>query len=357
MTRVGVDCTHVAPEGKGHALSQRKAAEGLAELGYDVVAFVRPEGAALVGLETYLVRSPKTIAWELAELPLAKRRLGLDAVLTFSERLPLAGGPYVVWFFELPTYRIDVNREHGASRYQRASDALTGVVWKRGLRRAAALVAGSQATERELLEHVPEVRGRTRVVYPALREGFSPGPGPDEAPYVFHLSSADPRDNTETVLAAFAAARRDGERLVVGGGLGDRRGVLERERGVLELGGAVTFTGRLRDDELLARYRGAAAYVDASLYEGFGYQVLEALACGAPVVASSATSIPEVVGDAGVLCDPRSAPEIAAALRRVLDDAALAADLRAKGLAQAASFSWERTAQGLAAAIEEAVAG
>lgn len=343
--RIGVDATHVAPEGKGHALSQRKAAEGLAELGYDVVALTRPEGAGLVELETYVLRSPKTILWELAELPVAARRLRLDVVLSFSERLPLWGGPYVVWLFELPTHRIAENLRSRASRYQRSADAVTAALWKRGLRRAARIACGSRATADELLEVVPELRDRVSVVYPALREGFGPGPGRDGR-YVFHLSSADPRDNTPAVLEAAADV---GVPLVVGGGLGARRQALEAAAR-----GEVTFTGRLTDDDLLAHYRGAAAYVDASLYEGFGYQVLEAMACGAPVVASRETSVPEVVGDAGLLADPRSSQEIATALRRVLDDPALAADLRERGLRRARDFSWGKTAEGLAAAIEAA---
>jgi len=340
--RIGVDATHVLPEGKGHALSQRKAAEGLAALGYDVVAFVRPQGKGLLALETYVLRSPKTVLWELAELPLAKRRLGLDVVLTFSERLPLAGGPYVVWLFELPAHRLAANRG-GASRYQRSSDVLTAALWRRGLARASRIVAGSEATRRELVAELPAVEPRTRVVYPALRDGFGPGPG-RPGRYVFHLSSADPRDNTAVVIEA---AARVGVPLVVGGGLGAREAELRARAGP-----EVTFTGRLSEDELLAAYRGASAYVDASLYEGFGYQVLEALACGAPVVASRETSVPEVVGDAGLLADPRSADEIEAALRRVLDDPALAARLRERGLERASAFSWERTARGLADAVE-----
>jgi glycosyltransferase involved in cell wall biosynthesis len=356
VTRVGVDATHVSRAGKGHALSQRKAAEGLADLGYDVVSLVRPEGIGLLETETYVVRSPKTLLWELAELPLVSRRLGLDAVLSFSERLPLAGGvPYVVWLFELPTHRIRQNRETGARAYQRASDAVTQTLWKIGLRRARRIVAGSQATADELAREAPGLAARTSVVYPALKEGFGPGPGPEgERPYVFHLSSADPRDRTESVLEAFAAVRPEGVRLVVGGGLGRRRERLEAH--ALQFGVDATFTGRLTDAELLERYRGAVAYVDASLYEGFGYQVLEAMACGAPVVASSLTSIPEVVGDAGLLADPREPAQIADALGRVLSDVDLATQLRERGLGQARRFSWNETAQGLARAIEDATA-
>ncbi len=105
--------------------------------------------------------------------------------------------------------------------------------------------------------------------------------------------------------------------------------------------------GRVSDEELVALYRGAAAYVDATLYEGFGFQPLEAMACGAPVVASSSTSIPEVVGDAAVLVDPRNAGALADALARVLEEDGLAADLRRRGLERAREFTWDRTVDAL----------
>ena len=112
-----------------------------------------------------------------------------------------------------------------------------------------------------------------------------------------------------------------------------------------EAGGAdVEFLGRVSDEELVDLYRGASVFLDPSLYEGFGYGVLEAMACGAPVVASDRTSMPEVVGEAGLLCDPESPAELAAAVRRVLDEPPLAAELRERGRLRAAAFSWGETA-------------
>src|SRR5205085_2690229 len=155
--------------------------------------------------------------------------------------------------------------------------------------------------------------------------------------YVLHIGSNDRRDNTAT---AIEACRLAGERLlVVGGWRGDGAEAL----------------GRVSDAELVELYRGAAAFLDPTLYEGFGYGVLEAMACGAPVVASATTSIPEVTGDAALLCDPRDADELAAALRRVLDEGGLAARMREDGLAQAARFSWDATAAGLSAALASAL--
>jgi glycosyltransferase involved in cell wall biosynthesis len=110
------------------------------------------------------------------------------------------------------------------------------------------------------------------------------------------------------------------------------------------------------DDELAALMAGAAAFCLPSLSEGFGITVLEAMACGAPVVASDRGALPEVVGDAGLLVAPE-APALEDALARVLTDDALAADLRAAGRERAAAFTWERTAEGWMATLEAAARG
>src|SRR5205814_3453356 len=106
---------------------------------------------------------------------------------------------------------------------------------------------------------------------------------------------------------------------------------------------AVRFLGFVPIETLRVFYQAAAAFVFPSLYEGFGLPPLEAMACGAPVVTSNVSSLPEVTGDAALLVDPTSAEEIAAAISRVLTDSALRADLKARGLARARQFSWERS--------------
>jgi glycosyltransferase involved in cell wall biosynthesis len=334
--RLGLDATAVSPAGKGISRVQRSLAETLARRGVvDLVAFVRP-GVALAA-PTEVARARPAVLWEQVGLARAGRRF--DAVLTPTERLPLAGGGrFVVWLFETPERRMAQTR--GA--YRLGSDLVTRALWRRSLRRAAAVVAGSEATARELEAAVPELRGRVRTVYPGLDERFGPGPATLQqsvarsgSRYVFHLGSDDPRDNTETVVRAVALAQErlpEPIRFVVGGNLGRRLDEAE-------------LTGRVSDDELVRLYRGAAVYVDASLFEGFGYQALEAMACGAPFVGSNATSIPEVVGDAGLLCDPRDAEALAAALVRVLEEPGLADELRRRGLERAAGFTWDRTAE------------
>ncbi len=336
LARIGVDGLMISPHPKGHARSERHAVEALAARGeHELVVFVR-EPVELEGVELVQVTERLTIDWELRGMPRAARRRRLDAFLTLSERLPPAGGPpTVVWLFESPVRRIRANRATGAPLWNRCSDLLTGALWKRSLRRAAHVAFGSQATREEVLAEVP-LRS-TGVVYPGVPPGFSPGPAPDRGRYVFHLGSDDPRDNT---TVAVEACRRAGVRLLIAGGWS---------------GEGAEVLGRVSDEELVGLYRGAAAFIDPTLYEGFGYGVLEAMACGAPVVASRVTSIPEVGGDAALLCDPRSPAAFAEALQRVLGDAQLAAEVRRRGLERAASFTWEGTGEGLAAALAAAL--
>ena len=331
MSRLGIDATSIAPNGKGIARVQRHTVEALRALDrHELVVFTR--------------RFRPSLAWEQA-LPLVYRRHRLDAFLTWSERLPLlGGGRYLVWLFEPPTHRIETNRAAGAGAYQRAADAATGLLWRRSLRRAAVVFTGSDAT-RDALD-VPAL-----TLYPGLDPRFS-APEDDRScaeehmhtpvyrgvrpagRYVLYLGSRDPREDTDAALRAFADV--DVEVRVAGGWIGP-----PQER--------VTYLGRVSDDELVELYRGAAAYVDTSRYEGFGYQVLEAMACGAPVLATGGTSIPEIVGDAGIVCAP---DELAAELERVLDDDELAATLRARGLERAAQFTWERVAREISDAVD-----
>jgi Glycosyl transferases group 1 len=320
MSRIAVDATSISSSGKGISRVQLGTLQALAALGrHELVAYVSEDVA--LELPTVRVRRRPALWWEQIGLRRAAR--GADAVLTWTDRLPLgAGGRFVVWLFELPTHRIALNRARGAGAYQRGSDLVTQLLWRHSLRRAARVLAGSESTAIEL--------GGATVLHPGLDARFTPGPG-REGRYVFHLSSTDPRDNTATIVEAVRLAN-------------------ERLQEPVEL---VVPTGRVSDDELLELYRGAAAYLDASLFEGFGYQPLEAMACGTPVIASVASRA--VVGEAGLLCDPRDARAQADALVRLLEEPGLAEELRGRGRERACEFTWERTAAQLADVLDEVV--
>ena len=164
--------------------------------------------------------------------------------------------------------------------------------------------------------------------------------------YILYVSNHQRKKNTEGLVEAFAAAARDDPSLflVMTGRGGGTFHLVERlidEHGLKE---RVRILGHVPDDDLPDLYRAASAFALPSLHEGFGIPVLEAMACGTPVLASSVYALPEVCGDAAELVDPYDTAAIAQGLRRILGDAGRAAELRRRGLARAAQFTWRRAA-------------
>jgi glycosyltransferase involved in cell wall biosynthesis len=166
------------------------------------------------------------------------------------------------------------------------------------------------------------------------------------SPYVLYVGNFNPHKNIPRLIRAFGmlpGAVRTRHSLVLAGGYGDGRPELARLADSLGLTDRVVFSGRVDDADLPALYSEAAAYVTPSLEEGFGSTVLEAMACGAPVISSNRAALPEVVGDGGLLFDAEQEHELAAVLARVLTDAALADDLRRRALARAGLYTPART--------------
>jgi glycosyltransferase involved in cell wall biosynthesis len=175
-------------------------------------------------------------------------------------------------------------------------------------------------------------------------------------PYVLFVGTVQPRKNLQRLIRAFAQVIAAGlpHRLVIVGRMGWLTESIRAEVASLGPEDRVHFAGYVPDSDLPALYRGADAFAFPSLYEGFGMPVLEALAHGVPVVASNTTSLPEIVGDAGLLVDPLDEAAIGAALVRVLADAPLRARLAVAGPERAAHFSWERCARETLAVLEGA---
>jgi len=165
-------------------------------------------------------------------------------------------------------------------------------------------------------------------------------------PYALCVGSLEPRKNVKTLLRAWTllpAALQSEVQLVLAGPKGNL-GVF-RDAGIGELPKDVLLTGYVPQEDLPALYAGAAAFVYPSLYEGFGLPPLEAMACGTPVVTSSTSSIPEVVGDAAVTVNPESAEEIAYGIEQILTKESLRRRLAQRGLERAQALTWDRTAQ------------
>ncbi|OGO39554.1 MAG: hypothetical protein A2W35_18865 [Chloroflexi bacterium RBG_16_57_11] len=163
------------------------------------------------------------------------------------------------------------------------------------------------------------------------------------APYLLVVGSLEPRKNLPRLFQAWEriVEKEPGIELVLAGD----RGPVFREAGYPRAAKGVRLLGRVDDAVLPALYSGAQATLAVSLYEGFGLPALEAMACGAPLIASKNTSIPEVVGEAALMVDPYEVEQIAEAMEKVLTDSACREGLRSKGLQRARLFSWEGTAQ------------
>lgn len=227
------------------------------------------------------------------------------------------------------------------------------------LEHADAIIAISEHTRRDLVERLGAPAERISVTPlahdPELARVTDPRRLADVRQryalpehFVLFLGALEPRKNLPRLLEAYAAlpgALRRDVHLVVAGMSGWLNDSLHARVAQLGLEGSVRFAGYIDGDDLAAVYSVAAVLAYPSLYEGFGLPVLEAMACGTPVLTSNVSSLPEVVGDAAVLVTPDDVGSIAAGLQRLLEDAALRAELSARGVARARSFSWDRCAR------------
>jgi alpha-1,3-rhamnosyl/mannosyltransferase len=222
--------------------------------------------------------------------------------------------------------------------------------------RADRIVTPSQFTRNDLLELLPVAPERVEVIPEGVDRMFTPQPEADVATrlaplglragdYLLFLGTIEPRKNLTRLLQAVEAAGPEIGPLVLAGGRGWNNAGIRDAIGRLARAGRVRDLGYVPDDLRLPLFAGARAFVYPSLYEGFGLPPLEAMACGTPVLTSNVSALPEVMGDAALFVDPEDVSELAAALTRIWHDDALRADLRARGLARAGHFSWDRTAR------------
>ena len=234
-------------------------------------------------------------------------------------------------------------------------------------RRVRGVITGSAFTRERLIEwarvapsHVHAiplgVDGRFRSQDTQTIEKIRMVLGIPSVYYILSLGSLEPRKNLSRFLAAWERIQHEIPEevwLVIAGGKG--RSSVFKDLVIERLPHRVHLTGRVSDELLPALYAGALAFVYPSLYEGFGLPPLEAMACGTPVLVSNVTSLPEVVGDAGLLVDPHDIEAIAYGIRRIVEDSALREQLGRKGLERAKLFTWERTAELTWAVLQEAI--
>jgi glycosyltransferase involved in cell wall biosynthesis len=225
---------------------------------------------------------------------------------------------------------LDLQHELLPEFFSAAERAYRKVVYAWTVRRSSLVVTISRHAAETIVERLRVPEHRVRAIHLGIdHDRFSPGTGPG-GEYLLYPALGWPHKNHARLFEAFAIlrARHPGLELVLTGYQGPAPP-------------GVRIVGRVPSTELVGLYRGAAALVFPSLYEGFGQPPLEAMACGCPVASSNAAALPEVCGDAARLFDPTSVEEIVASVEEIL---ARPAEWSAKGIARAAQFSWEETA-------------
>ncbi len=297
------------------------------------------------------------VVWDHALVPAAVRRMRADLYHGTKNTLPLMlPCPSVVTIHDLAVYEhpktfAALQRWHLRTHLPFAA------------RRARAIVTVSEHAGRDLRARFPDVADKVRVVPNGVGRGFRrvqdahqlatfrSRHGLGSGPLVAYLGTLQPRKNVELLAAAFgrlAAVVPEAELVLAGRIRPGYKPSLPSER--------VRLIGPLPDDELASFYSSASVLVSPSLYEGFGLTLLEAMACGCPVIALRRSAVPEVVGDAAALLDEAREDELAALLRRVLTEPGFADGLRARGVERAGQYSWERAAEAVESVYREAIA-
>jgi glycosyltransferase involved in cell wall biosynthesis len=356
--RIAIDATAVPQRMAGAGVYTYQLARALAEQRgrHQVVVFARP------GLFDDLARERKLhlvtrnlesratrLAWEQTVLPLLLRRLRIDVLhsphhhMPLLARTPRSRRPKLVVTFHDVTFLLLQDRYPlGRRLYMQA-------VTRAAARVADAIITPSQTARTDVIEQLRVPAERVVAIYEAAASHFAPQPDGEVARvrtqyslperYVLSVGSLEPGKNRDRLMRACNSLRGRVEcNLVIAGqpAWGDR------PRWSSD---AVRFLGYVPDGDLPALYSGAALLAFPSLYEGFGLPVLEAMACGTPVLTSDISATAEIAGDAAVLVNPYSTSSIELAIEQILTAGSLPSSLRERGLERAAQFSWERAAK------------
>lgn len=305
------------------------------------------------------------IFWEQLLQPLILRRAGVDLLHALAFVAPLVGSPpFVVTIYDLSFLRYPQAFRPFNRWYLHHFTA-------RAVQRARAIITISESTRQDVINFFRVAPERVQTIYCGVDSTFCPLPAatiaafkakqglPDN--FVLYLGTLEPRKNVEGLIRAYAHWRRQAAQvppLVIAGGKGWYYQEIFKLVETLHLAESVHFPGYIPQEALALWYNAATFFVYPSHFEGFGLPVLEAMACGTPVITSTAASLPEIIGPdgAGRLVDPADPLALAEAMAQLSHDADLRARLARQGLARAANFQWEKTARQTVALYQKVLA-
>jgi glycosyltransferase involved in cell wall biosynthesis len=291
------------------------------------------------------------VLWEQLIQPIVLRQRGVDLLHAMAFAGPLvAPCPFVVTVYDLSFY-------HHPEAFRPWNRLYLSIFTKLSTRRARRVIAISESTKRDVVTMLGVPPDRVDVAYCGVDEALRPLPTTDVAlfrnerglpdRFILFLGTLEPRKNVQTLIRAYGRwheLESGIPQLVVAGGKGWYYDQIFSEVEGLGLTSHVIFPGYVIQEELPWWYNAAEFFVYPSRFEGFGLPVLEAMACGTPVVTTNVAALPEVAGDAALLVPPDDEAQLVEAMRRVSNDESLRQEMVSKGLAQAANFTWARTA-------------
>lgn len=300
----------------------------------------------------------------LIDLPRAMRRRQTDLLHITYMAPPWPGLRYVATIH-------DVIFKRHPEWFSLRDRLVLGAGIAQSVRRARAILTLSEHSRQDIHVIYGAPLDKIHAIHLAPDEIFSAPPTPDEieqlkrarglsAPYVLAVGSLQPRKNLVRLVRAFAAAKKrrpSTHKLMLVGKPAWPKSELETAIRTSGAASDIVFTGYVPDAELVRLYYGAEFFVYPSLYEGFGLPIVEAMACGVPVIASRSSSMPEITGDAALLIDPWQEDDLSAAIDRLRFDEALRHKLADQGRVRARLFSWKKTAAATRAVYEQAIAG
>jgi glycosyltransferase involved in cell wall biosynthesis len=289
------------------------------------------------------------IFWEQCIQPWALGRAGVDLL----HGLALVGPLLITRPFVLTIH--DLSFLHYPQSFRGAKRLYLKLFTRLSVQRAQRVIAASESTRSDLMQQYGIPADRVDRVYYGLDQQFHPLPPGEVAAFrvqnglpdrfMLFVGTLEPRKNVARLVEAYARLPQDRPPLYIVGGKGWLCDDIFARVEALHLGDEFRFAGYVPGQELPWWYNAAELFVYPSLYEGFGLPPLEAMACGTPVVTSGVSSLPEVVGPAGVTVDPTDIDALAGAISQILADGELRQRMRTDGLAQAGKFSWQEAAR------------
>jgi glycosyltransferase involved in cell wall biosynthesis len=354
--KLALDLRRIGNPGIGRYMKCLVEAVVRRDAGHEYVLILPPgasEKVEVSGNVTSVISSaPYYSLREQIELPRILRRHNVHLLHSPHFVLPLAQVcPSVVTIHDVIYLACQEDLPSRAGRLYYAA------MLRASTRLARQIITVSKFSKDEIVQYLNVDPHKIRVIYPAVDVRFCGMPDQQyleavldrykiDGDYVFYTGIYRPRKNHHGLFRAFRhfVASGGSAKLVIAGPIGDGERQLQDLARSLDIAGRVIFTGHVADSELRALYSGARVYACPSLYEGFGFTVLEAMACGVPVVCSTAASLPEVGGDAVLYADARDPEKFAEALYRAFTDQAQREDLVARGYQNVSRFGWEHAA-------------